>query len=142
MDCPACHTALIVVERLGIEVDWCLECRGLWFDEGELELLGEQTGHKPNIAELGRQPGDEVTSGPRRCPRCRRKMDRVKVGAGELASVQIDRCPEHGIWLDSGELAAIMTRRKPGSDESPVLSFLGETLQAVHTNASPERRNP
>ncbi len=96
MDCPACHTTLVVVERHGIEVDWCLECRGLWFDEGELELLGEQTGHMPNIAELGQKPGDEVEKGPRRCPRCRHKMDRLSIANEGAANVQIDRCSEHG----------------------------------------------
>ena len=56
MNCPACKTTLVVVEREGIEIDWCLNCRGLWFDEGELELLGEKAGRSLQVADLG--PGD------------------------------------------------------------------------------------
>ena len=72
MNCPACHTALIAVEREGIEVDWCLDCRGLWFDEGEIELLAEKTGRTIDLAGLGATDSDT----PRRCPRCDRNMKR------------------------------------------------------------------
>jgi Zn-finger nucleic acid-binding protein len=141
MDCPACRSTLIVVERHGIEVDWCLDCRGLWFDEGELELLGEQTGRVPDTAELGRRPGERIQRGTRGCPRCRKKMDRLSLADGETPGVEIDRCTDHGFWLDRGELGSILSRRKPGPDESPVVSFLGETFDAVFKDASQERRN-
>jgi Zn-finger nucleic acid-binding protein len=142
MDCPACHSTLIVVERHGIEVDWCLDCRGLWFDEGELELLGEQTGRTLDTAEIGRRPGEQVRSGSRGCPRCRKKMKRLTLAAGESPGVEIDRCSDHGFWLDRGELGSILSGRKPDADESPVADFLGETFDAVCKDASQERRNP
>ena len=41
MDCPACSAPMIVIERQGIELDYCPACRGLWFDADELELLAE-----------------------------------------------------------------------------------------------------
>ena len=60
MKCPACHSALIVIEREEIEVDWCPSCHGLWFDEGELELLGEKAGRVIDTEDLGRILDDEV----------------------------------------------------------------------------------
>jgi len=42
MQCPACPpggAALIVVERQGIEIDYCSTCRGVWLDRGELDKL-------------------------------------------------------------------------------------------------------
>ena len=53
MRCPECRIPLVVVEREGIEIDWCLECRGMWFDEGELELLGEKAGRTVEVEDLG-----------------------------------------------------------------------------------------
>jgi Zn-finger nucleic acid-binding protein len=40
MLCPRCHDqALIVLDRSGIEIDYCPGCRGVWLDRGELEKL-------------------------------------------------------------------------------------------------------
>ena len=40
MLCPKCHDqALIVLDRSGIEIDYCPGCRGVWLDRGELEKL-------------------------------------------------------------------------------------------------------
>jgi Zn-finger nucleic acid-binding protein len=41
MICPCCknNKTLIVTERLGIEIDYCTECRGVWLDRGELNKL-------------------------------------------------------------------------------------------------------
>jgi hypothetical protein len=154
VNCPACRGALIVVERDGIEVDWCPLCRGLWFDAGELDLLAERRGRS--------LPTDDANATPRapraasrRCPRCGKKMvtallgggvvDSGKAGGGEAGgearggeagraqgAVVIDRCPAHGIWFDAGELAEAL-RPAPAHDETGdamVLRFLGETFGA------------
>ncbi len=115
--------ALVDVEREGIELDWCLSCRGLWFDEGELQLLAEKSGRAINPADLARTDGP-TGKGKRRCPRCRKKMGQATVGSA--AGPKIDCCPAHGIWLDRGELGQIMSATKRGS--GPVLRFLGETF--------------
>ena len=136
MRCPACGTELVVVEREEIEVDWCVDCRGLWFDEGEMELLGEKAGRRLESEDLGRAKGDSITSGERRCPRCPRRMERVVLALGSGEGIEIDRCAEHGIWLDQGELGRIMRRLEPlreqrsDTDEELLLSFLGETFVA------------
>ena len=39
MICPICKNDMIVVEHNKIELDYCLNCHGVWFDSGELELL-------------------------------------------------------------------------------------------------------
>lgn len=143
MRCPACQTPLVVVERHGIELDWCVECGGLWFDQGEMELLGEKAGRRLEADDLGPRPGDHGEPGERRCPRCPRRMERLTLApedaGGERAAVEIDRCPRHGIWLDRGELGRIMRRLRPrteatdrpDTDEGLMLSFLGETFVAT-----------
>ena len=38
MKCPTCTTPdLLMTERLGIEIDYCPQCRGVWLDRGELD---------------------------------------------------------------------------------------------------------
>ncbi|MFB0556725.1 MAG: zf-TFIIB domain-containing protein, partial [Dehalococcoidia bacterium] len=41
MICPTCKSDMIVVEYNKIELDYCTNCQGVWFDSGELELLLE-----------------------------------------------------------------------------------------------------
>ncbi len=138
MYCPVCREVLVVVEREGIELDWCLGCRGLWFDEGELELLAEKSGRRLGPEDVGRARADAgpvAEASPRRkCPRCRRKMDGVSVGSAD--PVHVDRCTEHGVWMDSGELGRIMAQLVPGgsSDEAVIVRFLGETFGSEPAN--------
>ena len=43
MQCPACQVTLQIVDRQGIEVDYCPKCRGIWLDRGELEKLMDRS---------------------------------------------------------------------------------------------------
>jgi Zn-finger nucleic acid-binding protein len=44
MDCPNCKTTkLLMTERLGIEIDYCPQCRGVWLDRGELDKIIERS---------------------------------------------------------------------------------------------------
>ncbi len=39
MQCPRCGAALAEQTQMGVQVDACRACRGLWLDKGELERL-------------------------------------------------------------------------------------------------------
>lgn len=43
MKCPHCNVSLIISDRLGIEIDYCPECRGVWLDRGELDKIIERS---------------------------------------------------------------------------------------------------
>ena len=44
MKCPTCSTSdLLMTERLGIEIDYCPQCRGVWLDRGELDKVIERS---------------------------------------------------------------------------------------------------
>lgn len=120
MRCPGCRSELVVVEREGVELDWCPFCRGLWFDAGELEAV-EATLHVSFAPLAG-----ERRSGTRACPRCDQRMDVVSI-PGSVA-LSVDSCPQgHGLWFDAGELASLCERG--GGTSGDVISFLGEKLQ-------------
>jgi Zn-finger nucleic acid-binding protein len=42
MTCPSCGGELVELERSGVRVDACRNCRGVWLDRGELERILEQ----------------------------------------------------------------------------------------------------
>jgi len=130
--CPHCHQPLIVIEYEGIELDYCPECQGTWCDAGELELVAQLAGapRGPLHAALGAAG----PAGERRCPRCRRKMQTLQVGTEP--AVEVDRCPAgDGLWLDAGELAAIVRHFAPGGD-APVAAFFGDMFRHKLTGES------
>lgn len=43
MKCPICpDAALVMMDRQGVEIDYCPQCRGVWLDRGELDKLIER----------------------------------------------------------------------------------------------------
>lgn len=121
MRCPACRAELVVVEREGVELDWCPFCRGLWFDAGEMEAVEATLGVAFAPLQGPRNPGH------RPCPRCDAPMDAIQVAGS--APLSVDTCPQgHGVWLDYGELASLSQLGSSGTPQDAV-SFLGEKLR-------------
>jgi uncharacterized protein len=48
MVCPVCQVELNMMDRQGIEIDYCPKCRGVWLDRGELDKLIERTPEMDN----------------------------------------------------------------------------------------------
>lgn len=45
MNCPkGCPQPLAMMERHGVEIDYCPTCRGVWLDRGELDKIIERAG--------------------------------------------------------------------------------------------------
>jgi Zn-finger nucleic acid-binding protein len=109
MDCPVCKNAMITLELAEVEIDYCTGCKGIWLDEGELEmLLGDGGQSKALISSFNKSP--ESKEKPRRCPICDKKMEKVTVG-GSGPILMMDRCIKgDGLWFDRGELNDIIER--------------------------------
>jgi uncharacterized protein len=139
MKCPVDKSVMMVVEHRRIEIDYCLQCSGIWLDSGELDLLVALL--KAGGADLSRaglpEPGKaKVAEARRKCPICGRKMD--KVWMGNEHRVLIDSCPQgDGLWFDSGELQRVIHEMEtPGSPLLPgVLPFLGEAFKGTHKHS-------
>jgi Zn-finger nucleic acid-binding protein len=137
MICPVCNKDMIVVEYSNIELDYCLNCHGVWFDSDELELLLKcmdldspelMLGHILDSAEA------ETSEKERKCPICRRKMKKTTIG--DRPKILIDICRlKDGLWFDGGEVSQLvkeLAKKKPAGEEAQhkVISFLGEVFQA------------
>jgi len=61
--CPSCSGSLVEIERSGILIDACRDCRGIWLDRGELDKLiaAERTADDDFLREVrgesGSRPG-------------------------------------------------------------------------------------
>ena len=106
MNCPIDRSAMIVLELDEIEIDYCLECKGIWLDAGELELLfGDAAVAEALMSSMQEHPKSKEKK--RKCPICSRKMDKIICGEGE--NLLIDECRNrHGLWLDHGELEVLL----------------------------------
>jgi len=98
---------MITFELQEVEVDYCLDCRGIWLDAGELEmLLGEDEQSREVINSF--HEAVNCTEKPRKCPICLKKMRKILVGDGDNPKL-IDKCAKgDGLWFDEGELTEIM----------------------------------
>jgi Zn-finger nucleic acid-binding protein len=128
MDCPVCtKEPMIVMELNEIEIDYCLACKGIWLDAGELELLlGEDSLSKRFLDSFK----VEINSKEKKikCPICDKKMEKVKVNSIDDDSgskpIVVDRCVNnHGLWFDKGELEEVITKGTWGKDDK-VLAML------------------
>ena len=137
MKCPACSSLMIVVEHENIELDYCLNCKGVWFDSGELELLLESMQLERTSLSLDNiltSPEAESSEKKRRCPICGRKMKKATVG--HEPEVLIDACSQgDGLWFDSGEVGQLIAQlpdrpSEESGSQGRVITFLGEVFRA------------
>ncbi|MFH1783475.1 MAG: zf-TFIIB domain-containing protein [bacterium] len=106
MNCPVCDEPMIVLELSEVEIDHCLECGGIWLDEGELEVLLGSSEEKDNMLK-SLTGSEEIKEDPRKCPICLKKMGKVLCGVDK--KVCIDKCDRNdGIWFDKGELDEVI----------------------------------
>ncbi len=122
MDCPVCKEPMIVLEYAEVEVDFCVECSGVWLDEGELELLlGLEAAEVARLIAGG--GGLAASEAKRCCPACDKPM--LKEVFGSEPPVVYDRCPHnHGLFFDKGELATVVEHAQEFAGGRELSEFL------------------
>jgi len=124
MDCPVCKEAMMVIEYEKIELDYCDSCRGVWLDEGELDLLFGNHQITHGFLTSG-NPAKAQGETSRLCPICDTVMKKAVTGGSE--SVVYDHCPEeHGLWFDHGELLSVLQQGILAGEEAVVVQWLRE----------------
>ncbi len=119
MLCPECNKSMLILEFREIEVDYCPSCKGCWLDEGEMELILDT--YREAITTWNIDGGQK---GRRKCPRCRTHMHVVPLPDN---GPEIDACPAGcGLWLDEGELAAVIRAHLPPGPAAELTSILSE----------------
>ena len=120
--CPRCDIKLKTIDlKLNgtFLIERCDQCLGLFFDPGELEALLEAT--VTNVFLIDRSGLDGINNHRQpeqyatfyiKCPVCSQLMNRVNFGA--KSGVIVNRCKDHGMWLDGGELRHLFEWMKLG----------------------------
>jgi Zn-finger nucleic acid-binding protein len=120
--CPRCDIRLKTIDlRINdtFLIERCDKCLGLFFDPGELEALLEST--VSNVFDINRHKLDDinnhmapsaVSAAYIKCPVCSKLMNRINFGT--KSGVIVDRCRDHGVWLDGGELRHLFEWMKAG----------------------------
>ncbi|MFH1707682.1 MAG: zf-TFIIB domain-containing protein [Planctomycetota bacterium] len=123
MDCPVCREPMIVLELTDTEADYCLACRGIWLDSGELEqLVAGSPGGDAVCGSIRPVVGSQEARRP--CPICRKEMEKILCGVPG-SELKLDRCGGgHGLWFDRDELRDVIKLGVPVSN--PVLGLLND----------------
>jgi Zn-finger nucleic acid-binding protein len=113
--CPRDRSVLAprVVEDTPLHV--CERCTGLWIDADTLtKLLADRTRMDGlalhPVATPARVPPVAVLDEGVACPRCAGRCVRHTYRVAE--GLVVDTCRAHGMWLDGGELAAVIRHER------------------------------
>jgi len=98
--CPECHRNFVIVKVKGIEMEYCLFCKGCWLEEEELKSLSESTSEIP-------VPGLRERKSRYKCPVCKAGM--TECVFKRRHNLLVDKCPrDHGIYLENKELERVL----------------------------------
>jgi uncharacterized protein len=110
MTCPKCRELALQPETLaGVTVDGCPRCHGVWLDAGELDALSTLGWTEVRSLAAGRlSPEQNQKRG--NCPRDHSPL--LRVYSALQRAIVLDRCGQcGGVWLDGGELRALLQPR-------------------------------
>lgn len=97
LSCPRCSE---ILDR-GLEgIRTCLRCEGVWLPQATLTAAFEDP----------RWPGGQAIwwRNSIECPDCATAGERQMLEARMAKGVLVDRCHQHGVWLDRSELGRLM----------------------------------
>lgn len=128
LPCPCCGCLMSVRELIGIGINECPECNGIWVPDTKIEvLIARAIEARERIYEAGDEPATPRVKGAnptaqrvqyRKCPVCEAFM--LRRNFRKTSGIIIDRCHEHGTWLDADELEEIagflLSGGRPGAE--------------------------
>lgn len=110
--CPDCKIDLRTENLMGIDLDVCPDCAGIYFDDGEMMRLKDLGGDAMSDLDDMVLPDEDASieedlgASKRMCPKCHEQMH----GYNYLytSKVRLDGCPTcGGTWVEHGELKAM-----------------------------------
>lgn len=109
MDCPICKKNLEKAIFYGIEIDYCSNCIGLWFEEEELRWAKDEKDRNLRWLDIDLWKDKtkfKISRGIRLCPSCRFPLYEVYYADSKIIVDICNLC--NGIWLDRSEFKKII----------------------------------
>jgi Zn-finger nucleic acid-binding protein len=90
-----------------MDIDICPKCGGMWLDRGEFRIVTAEANvyREVKLKKPYSRPALKKEVKYLKCVRCGKHMNRENFK--KISGVLIDRCGNHGVWLDAGELEKI-----------------------------------
>jgi Zn-finger nucleic acid-binding protein len=130
MECPIDGNTLETHTVHSINIEECVQCRGLWFEEGELRKAKDESDPDLNWLDFDLWSDQESFAtdwSSRKCPHCGKNMATISYGE---AGVEVEYCAEgHGIWLDKGEFEAIIEALDEETISKDVSGYIKASLE-------------
>ena len=143
MECPNDTTYLEKMLFHNVEVEYCPQCLGVWFDKDELNWAKNDKDEKMNWLDfdIWRDKAKfKFLRGIKHCPLDRAGLVQV---AYDKSNVTIDFCKMcQGVWLDRGEFKNMMAYMKDKSDYEVLHRYtknLAKELWEVFSGPEPFR---
>lgn len=112
LNCPDCQTPLSPITNSDVVIDVCPQCRGIWLDAGEFDLvLGQKLSSQIRESAI---LNPAISLEPRLCPR-----DSQDLRIADLGGAELDTCPTcRGIWVEAADLDALKDAPEPAPQET------------------------
>ncbi|MEA2047230.1 MAG: zf-TFIIB domain-containing protein [Campylobacterota bacterium] len=148
--CPTCNITCDNI-NIGLKtrmiIQRCNGCDGLFLSADILEALIQA--HKNIKKEIDLHVLRFVKNNPRfqketvirykKCPVCNTVMHRLNYRS--VSGVIVDRCYQHGIWLDAGELLQLYEWKQAGGLVEKKLEEKSKTFKNTPSFKSPDKSN-
>ena len=130
MLCPICKKQLKKAIFYGVEVDYCPQCLGLWFEEDELRLTKDEKDENLRWLDIDLwrdRKKFKIYLGERLCPFCRLPLYEVYYGDSRVIVDFCNLC--HGVWLDRGEFKRIVEYLQEKADTEVLNNYAENILE-------------
>jgi len=125
MFCPRCQKKLEKVIFYNVEVDYCPQCLGMFFEEDELRWAKDVKDKDLRWLDIDLWKNKKlfkISYGIRLCPSCRLPLYEVYYGD---SGIMVDVCNLcQGVWLDRGEFRKIIEYLKNKADYEILSNYL------------------
>lgn len=121
--CPVCGPKHKMIsrafERSGVSILECPRCAGIWLSHEGFDRVRDRARESATVEPSRAAPEHPAAAGTkgalyRRCPECRRFMNRRNYG--RRSGVVVDTCKEHGMWFDARELEDVLRWVRAGGE--------------------------
>jgi len=130
MFCPRCRKKLEKAIFYNLEVDYCPQCFGMFFEEDELRLAKDARDKNLRWLDIDLWKNKKlfkISYGIRLCPACRLPLYEVYYGDSKIIIDVCNLC--QGIWLDRGEFKKLIEYLKEKADYEVLNNYLKNLIE-------------
>lgn len=122
IQCPTCNVSTSIITLANVDLDFCHECSGIWFDKREMREFQRNIAQENILDEISSVLNDILPGKARQnrgvyinCPICDEIMNHKNFH--DLSGIILDQCSDHGTWAEKEDLVKIFDLISTGDIE-------------------------